>query len=349
MPPGLDLQTVSLGIDGSLDHKSAAELAAIARVPHHQLVLDARFLSAFEEHLREMVLLTDGHYLDQGIVMPTMPIYRNLGIEYLLRGHGGELLHMSKAYAYSIDRTSLQITKGQVHGWLFDNLSAYMLGGVPEDLFTFDLREAASASLGLALERCQPVDRPVDLVWQLFLNERIHRETTLSMHTFNCFATVRQPYLDNDVVDTLFSLPAELKMGEELQVAILTSRKPEFLAVTNSNTGARLGAGAAETTLARLRLKVGAKLGLKGYQPYERLGLWLKRELRPLTENVLLSQQFLSRGLCRADVVRRTLREHGTGKANHTFIIMALLVYELGQQMLSQPEAFVPRTVGTAT
>ncbi|MES1256039.1 MAG: asparagine synthase-related protein, partial [Acidobacteriota bacterium] len=101
VPPGLNLSSVCIGIDGGIDHRGATELARIAGVPHHPYILDGAFLANFERHLRGMARLTDGHYLDQGIVMPTMPTYRKLGIDYLLRGHGGELMHMTKAYSFS--------------------------------------------------------------------------------------------------------------------------------------------------------------------------------------------------------------------------------------------------------
>ena len=56
---------------------------------------------------RAMVRLTDGHYLSQCIVMPTLPVYRDLGVQVLLRGHAGELMHMTKAYNFSLDRPTL--------------------------------------------------------------------------------------------------------------------------------------------------------------------------------------------------------------------------------------------------
>jgi hypothetical protein len=290
-----------------------------------------------------MVLLTDGHYLDQGLVMPTMRIYRELGIDYLLRGHGGELLHMTKAYAFSIDAAALRAADAGIEQWLFDSLTGYMLAGVPDDLFTIDLREGARRSLKQALARCQPTDRPVDKVWQLFLNERIHRETTLSMHKFNCFSTIRQPYLDNDVIDELFAMPAERKLGDELQTATLKRRRPAFLGVTNANTGAKMGAGPLATTLAKIRLKVFGKLGLKGYQPYERLGLWLRRELRPVVESVLQHERFLDAGLVRPDVVRRVVAQHVANEANHTFLLMSLLIFALGCEVREDPDGFRAR------
>jgi asparagine synthase (glutamine-hydrolysing) len=337
MPAGRDLQTVSVGIDGSLDHRSATALARIAGVPHQSFTLDQNFLGQFETHLREMIRLTDGLYLDQGIVMPTMPLYRKLGIQFLMRGHGGELMHMTKAYAFSLDAAALRASEAELEAWLFSHSTNYMLGGVPDDLFTFDVRAGARASLGRALARTHAVDRPVDRVWQLFLNERLHRETPLSLQMFGHFATVRQPYLDNDVIESLFAMPAEMKLADELQTSLLRRVKPAFLDVTNSNTGARMGAGSLETAFAKLRLKVGAKLGLKGYQPYERLGLWLRQDLRPMVEATVTGDRLLASGLFNPDTVRRIVRQHVDGQANHTFLLMSLVIFAMGMEAREQP------------
>lgn len=335
VPPDRDLRSVCLGIDGGIDHRSAAELARIAGVPHHAYVLDSRVLDNFEANLRQMVRLTDGHYLDQGIVMPTMATYRDQGIDFLLRGHGGELLHMKKAYSFSLDSTALSASTPELEAWLQRRLTAYMLDGVPPDLFTFDVPALAKQSLHDVLARTPSGAAPVDSVWPLVLSARLHRETSLSVQMFGYFSTVRMPFLDNDVVDALFSMPASMKLGASLQIEILRRRKPEFLEVVNANTGARMGAGKVETTLAYARMRIAAKLGLKGYQPYERLGLWLRRELKPMVDRVLLSDAFLGRGLFRADVVRRVVSEHYSG-SNHTFLLMSLICFELGQQMLEQ-------------
>jgi asparagine synthase (glutamine-hydrolysing) len=333
MPAGVNLQTVSLGIDGSLDHRSAAELAAIAGVPHHPYLLDDTFLSSFETYLRQMVRLTDGHYLDQGIVMPTMEIYRRLGIEQLMRGHGGELLHMRKAYAFSLDDAALKASEPELESWLLSHLTDYMLGGVPDDLFTIDLRGGARSALRAAIARTPAsVDRPVDRIWHLFMNERLHRETSMSMHLFGSFATIRQPYLDNDVIDVLFAMPASMKLGDSLQTSLLRRHRPAFLDVTNSNTGTKMGAGRLTTELSRFRLRVGAKLGWKGYQPYERLGLWLRRELRDLVVKTVTSERMLDTRLFRADAIKRIVNQHLEQQANHTFLIMSLLIFALGQE-----------------
>jgi hypothetical protein len=147
-------------------------------------MLDEGFLRQFERHLREMILLTDGHYLDQGIVMPTLPLYRDLGIETLLRGHAGELLHMSKAYAFSLDDAALRASEGELPAWLLGHLTAYMLQGVPSDIFTTDVREGARASLEEAYRRTVPGAAPVDACGSCFSPNGCTARTALSMHKF---------------------------------------------------------------------------------------------------------------------------------------------------------------------
>ena len=95
---GTTVTCVSLGIPGSIDHRAAEKLAGLSGVPHHAHYLQRDFLDHFPAYLQRLVFLTDGHYLDQAITGPTLEVYRNLGIEVLLRGHAGELLHMDKAY-----------------------------------------------------------------------------------------------------------------------------------------------------------------------------------------------------------------------------------------------------------
>src|SRR5439155_2343263 len=121
---------------GARDHASAVEMAQLAGRPHHQYFLGEAFLSRFEEHLRHMVRLTDGHYLSQCIVMPTLPVYRELGIDVLLRGHAGELMHMQKAYNFSLDSEALAARDDDtIEAWLLRHLQTFMMEGTEGQLF----------------------------------------------------------------------------------------------------------------------------------------------------------------------------------------------------------------------
>lgn len=341
------LQTVCVGISGSMDHRSAAEMAGLTNRPHFACVLGDDFLARFEEHFRRMVRLTDGHYLSQCIVMPTLPIYRELGIEYLLRGHAGELMHMTKAYNFSLDSEALGLRdEAGLEAWLFRNLQSFLLHGIGGKLFATEHRSSmddmARASLQSCLQESAHLSHPLQRIAHLFLSQRSRRETAMSLVKFGSAVETRLPYLDNDVVEALFAAPPELKLDEKIQAYILRRRRPAFLDVTNVNTGTRMGAGRFARLVGKVRQKVFAKLGVRGYQPYERLGLWLRSELRPFVQELLLSERCLSRGLFDPDTVRSVVRNHLNG-SNHTFLIMALMTYEMGQREFVDLDSPCPR------
>ena len=56
---------------------------------------------------------------------------------------------------------------------------------------------------------------------------------------------------------------------------------------------------------------------------------WLRRELKDLAYDTLLSPAARERGLMRPDFVQRLLDEHCTGRANHHTRLWALLMLEL--------------------
>ena len=332
--------SVCLGIEGSLDHRSARQLADLAGSPYHAYTLNDAFLGDFEQHLRQMVRLTDGHYLSQCIVMPTLPFYRELGIGVLLRGHGGELLHMRKAYNFSLDAAGLAIRdEAALEAWLHHHLRAYMLDAVDAPLFagmqTADVDALARDTLRSALAETAGWDPVLHRIWHLFLTQRLRRETAMSLVKIGSFVETRLPYVDRQLVELLLSTPPQMKLDELIQAHILRKRFPEFLDVTNVNTGSRIGASKLTRRFNSLKMRVLAKLGVKGYQPYERLGLWLRRELRPLVRKVLLGDRCLERGLFRPDTVRRVVEQHFQNRRNHTFLLMALMICELGQQMFA--------------
>lgn len=335
--------SVCMGIEGSLDHRSSRQLAALAGSEYHAYTLNDKFLSQFEEHLRRMVLLTDGHYLSQCIVMPTLPFYRELGIRVLLRGHAGELLHLHKAYNFSLDAAGAALAnEASLKTWLASRLRAYMLEGVKTPLFTEISRDAldalAAESIDDALAPTADWRPQAQRISHLFITQRLRRETAMSLVKFGSVVETRLPYIDRDLVGTLIDTPIDLKTGEAIQTHILRKRFPEFLNVTNVNTGTRVGAGRMTRKFNSLKMRVLAKLGVKGYQPYERLGLWLRRELKPLVRKILLGERCLERGVFRPETLKTVVEEHFTRQSNHTFLIMALMIFELGQQMFADRE-----------
>jgi asparagine synthase (glutamine-hydrolysing) len=337
LPADARVTCVSLGTQGSIDHRAAAQLASLAGQPHHQVTLDGDFLGRFEHLLREVVDLTDGHYLDQGIVLTTLPTYRELGIQTLLRGHAGELMHMNKAYAFSIDHEGLNLdSQGTLVDWLWRHLTNYMIGGIDEGVFSGRfagrMREMARAALERQAAVWEHVTPVPQRLWRLFVAERLRRETAPSLHLFRNYVETRVPFLDPELVSILCEAPVHLKVGDGLQAHILERHRPAFCGVVNANTGAPMTAPAWQVQLSYLRMRVFGRLGVAGYQPYERLGLWLARDLRPLVHRLLLSDQFLSRGLFDRAGVSQVLEQHESRRRNHTYLIMALIILELSQR-----------------
>jgi asparagine synthase (glutamine-hydrolysing) len=342
--PDCPITSVSMGMEGSIDHRAAQEMARLANRPHHQYLLNAEFLDHFEQHMRHMVHLTDGQYMCQCIVMPTLPFYRELGIEVLLRGHAGELMHMDKAYNFSLDREALNL-RDQValEQWLFRRMQTYMLQGAG-DLFAPPYQEQlaglARESLQDCLRECAAVEPPIHKVWHLFLRQRLRRETAQSMVEFGSLMETRLPYVDGDLIRLLLAAPPELKLGDKIQAFILRRRMPAFLKVVNANTGAPMEAGRLSRWFNKWRLKVLGKLGVRGYQPYERLGLWLRQQLRPLVERMLLSERCLQRGIFNPSVLKTVVQDHLAARRNHTYLLMALMIFELGQREFSDGDGY---------
>ncbi len=342
--PGTPITTVCLGIEGSMDHQSARQMADMVGCRHRSFYLNTQFLANFEQHLRWLVHVTDGHYQSQCVTVPTLPVYRELGIEVLLRGHAGELLHMNKAYSYSLDRAAFAIhDDASLEAWLYQHLCAIVSTGGAGPLFARQHQGTdalARESLRDCLKESAHLQPPLGRIAHLFLTQRLRRETALSMVEFGSLVETRLPFLDNDLIDVLFSAPPELKIGDKIQSHILRRRKPDFLGVINANTGAPLGAGPLRNLTAKIKVKVLAKLGVRGYQPYERLGRWLREDLRPLVNSLLLSERCLDRGVFDPQTVRAVVDRHLTGRSNHTFLLMAMMIFELGQREFADGDGF---------
>jgi asparagine synthetase B (glutamine-hydrolysing) len=336
-----------MGVAGGLDHRCAQQMADLTNRNHHRAVLDSQFLARFPHHMQHMVHLTDGHYLDQCIVIPTLPKYRELGIEVLLRGHAGELMHMDKAYNFSLDAAGWAIgDEAALHAWLRPHMSAYMLEGLADPLLVgvqpAELQSLAANSLDEVLGDSAGLEPQLHRIWHLFITQRLRRETAMSMAKIGTMFETRLPFLDNDVIDALLSVPPAWKRDDAIQSYLLARHKPEFLHIINANTGVPLGAPKWRRKVARLQYKVFGKLGLPGYQPYERLGLWLRRELKPWVSETLLSDRTLERGIFEPETVRKVVAEHNQRQNNHTALIMALLIFEFGQREFIDGDEFSP-------
>lgn len=326
------MTSVALGVPGSADHHLAAQLAQKAGTRHFNYELNTDFLFHYDDFLTEMVRLTDGQYLSSSIVIPTLKFYREQNIRTLLRGHAGELFHMGKAYAFSMtnaERSAMSDGILSPKDWAFAHLQAFMLDGVNSDLLRgmprIQCAELAKKSLNRALE--ETGEERENAIWKLYLSQRVFREIPLSMRKFDSHVNIRLPFLNRGLIENVFQLPSSQRMGETIQKALLERWRPDFLEVKNVNTGTFIGAGRIRQKAAGLRHRILAKLNVPGYQPYEKMGLWLRRELKPLVSQLLLKDGLRDRSIFDPDTITEVVHSHNAGK-NHTYLILALLILE---------------------
>lgn len=338
VPQDKPLTCVTLGAADSIDLRIAKRLANLSKRRLYPYILDRHFIGQFEKHLLQMVRLTDGQYITSSIVMPSLELYRKVGVRTLLRGHGGELLHMDKAYAYSLPKEAVGLNGYALKSWLYQRLAARLMSGPEKELFLPPYRSSILAMAWESFDRCfdeaNPVQPHLHRISYFFVKQFLRRATALSMAKFGSVVETRLPFVDRDVIGAVMAAPPELKFGDQIQAYMMSRQAPDFVGVPNANTGARLGVGPVVRAAAQGRLRLLARLGVSGYQPYERLGRWLRRDLQPLIKRILLSDACLDRGVFAPETVRKVIDDHVDGRANHSYLIMAMLAFELGQQEL---------------
>jgi hypothetical protein len=86
----------------------------------------------------------------------------------------------------------------------------------------------------------------------------------------------------------------------------------------------------------------------KRYQPYERIGLWLRMQYLPTVRRILLGEECADRGVFDTGAVRCTLDEHAEGKANHSYLILGMLAFEAGQQELLSAKCDCSQPIGSS-
>ena len=118
---------------------------------------------------------------------------------------------------------------------------------------------------------------------------------------------VRSPLLDHHVIEFAAGLPSEMKYH---------GRTSKYLLKRFAER--RVPASVIH------RPKMGFSIPLAS---------WLRRELRPMGEDLLLSERALGRSYFRADTVRGMWDRHQRGERNHAHHLWALMVLELWHRL----------------
>ncbi|MDB5378380.1 MAG: asparagine synthase [Rubritepida sp.] len=247
-------------------------------------------------------------------------------------------MHLDNAYGYSVRQDDATAPGEALNARLFQRLTSSLQPDPGEALFAKPYRRGIRSLAREAFDRSYKASDGLQpgahRVAHLFLNQHVPHVTGRSMEKFRSLVTTRLPFLDADLIAAIMMMPPDHKLGDRVQAELIRRRAPALLNIPNANTGAAIGSGCL-STLAHQAIKRGlAKLGVPGYQPYERIGKWLRQDWNSTARRLLNSERSLDRGVLDRDAVARILDEHRTGRQNHTSLIMTMLAFEAGQQEL---------------
>ena len=109
------------------------------------------------------------------------------------------------------------------------------------------------------------------------------------------------PLLDKELVELAFGMPSALKVADGMTKVLLK----------------RVAARHVPRECI-YRPKEGFSVPMKH---------WLKRDFRPILEELLSAEQVRADAIFQADEIERLRREHLSGRANHSHVLWSLLVF----------------------
>ena len=142
--------------------------------------------------------------------------------------------------------------------------------------------------------------------------------TKVDIASMSASLECRSPFMDHEVVELAARMPIGLKLAGGMQKKILVDTFADLLPPAIQS-----------------RSKMGFGVPI---------GLWFRGELRPLVDEVILSDRALERGLLTPDAVRQLVDEHQSEAWNHQYRLWALLMLELWQR--AWIDGPVPASIG---
>lgn len=313
------------------DVLTARKVAEHCRQPHEVIVLGEEFLVSFENYLKKAVLISDGYLGFSGAAeLYLNNLARGVSPVRITGNYGGELLRGFRAFKCSIPKGEflrpemLEFVKGATR--LFSRM-----GQMRPISFTL-FNQAPSGYGRYAIERSQ--------------------------------VRVRSPFLNNNLVELIYRMPAGLGAGNDPSAAVINECYPELLAIPTDRgllgVESRLARTARRvyreaifkleywtghgmpTTLARVsRCGLGAVFErlFTGRHKFQHFRRWTQKELASYAGTVILRDfgRHLDECIDFAQV-KIMLAEHQAGKQNFTEEIDKLMTIVLADRLLLRNE-----------
>jgi asparagine synthase (glutamine-hydrolysing) len=299
-----DLRTYSLGFaadeDAGLNELPLARaLAERYGTDHHELVVDALELL---DDLPAMVWALDEPY---GGGLPSWYVFRAIGADVKVAhtGSGGdELFGNYRRFVPFEQGRMARFRRRPVRRYHFEP-SYYFTDVEKRRLLVDGARDTAGLLQSVYDESGSRSTR--DSVLYLDVSTQLPDEFLLMTDRFSMVHSLeaRTPFLDNELVDLVCSIPPELRTSAEHPKGLLRDAVADLLTPGHLETPKR------------------------GF--VFPLGRWLRNELRPLAEHLLADDRLAQQGIFRPGLAARLLEPHVEGRADETERLWPLLMFQL--------------------
>jgi asparagine synthase (glutamine-hydrolysing) len=325
------LRTYTFGIPGCDDARYASEVARTRRIEHQFFELSPDYLI---EQAETGVRMTDGmqslvhmhalaHIATQA--QHVKILYTGYMLDSIITPDSGP--HWLAHYN---DQESMEL--------LHSDIKVGLRRCRYEDFFTESFWHQAKCGLEQSFWQAAEESRSYLLSdWQnrMELLQRQRRFTQLGNELLHTRLICRTPFIDNDLVDYCLALPPGLRLERRVLREMLARFFPALAKIPWDKTGYPLMPCLRDVSI---RLRHHAKWALinahlwpnrpRPLRPYADYNRWLRHELRPWAEGILLDQRTLARGYFQPQAVRKLLDEQMAG-ANYAKELGMLLSIEL--------------------
>ena len=332
---GDQLRTLTWGIPGCDDARSASETARRVGADHHFCELRPDWLLSLGW---EAVRVTDGmgNVVNLHAIAPLKDELAWANVMY--KGFLGDAMFgFGERPRYWADYAPEAEVQVHVEAYRDYDVLPFDLPSHPQ-LFTEPFRRDLGDSV---IEDYQAVIRESeahqlsDQRIYIDLTQRVPRMTARGVDVVRTQAEVRLPYCDKDLLDFSLTIPPGLRLGRSVMVRAFEEAYPELAKVPLPSTGLPMIACAREvmgrgrqTIQWHLRRHGLHRLAGPSHRPYKDYGAWFRSALRPWVEGILLDSRCLERGYFRPEYMRRLLQEHMQG-ADHASRLGGLITIEI--------------------
>lgn len=324
--------TITYGVPGCRDAIYAKQIARRLRSDHHFFPkTDGRWLvNMVDFHLEVTEGFTTFVHSHAG---PTLEPVRDL-IDVNLTGFNGDQLLGARAMQYSQDAANAPDDVAFAGHMYFYYNQRFCWPGITEAeekfLYTPDfyplMRDRAFESLAYELSKLNHFDQ----TRRLDYFNAIHQGSRLSHLNLiyqRAFFEARYPFVDNQLMDFVHSMPVEFRLNDRLYLAVLNREIPQVTWIPRDTdekllTDKRL-IREAHGLWQRVRRRALGRVTRMIHGDPEN---WLRYDARQWAEGILFDRRTLERGIFNPAFLRSIFDRHMSGREIHTIGKLAPII-----------------------